>query len=105
MAGLAKLSIEDIAGYCAGESLSDASMEVQLRQLEEQECSELDDDDRSEYGGDSCDEEDDHRIEAMIVEAYNHPSTVAGPSTLPSERDSLLQLDPDFNSKLFSLAC
>ncbi len=42
MAALAKLSIEDIAGYCAGESLSDASMEEQLRQLEEQECSELD---------------------------------------------------------------
>ena len=30
MAGLAKLSVEDIAGYCAGDSLSDASVKTSL---------------------------------------------------------------------------
>ena len=102
MAGLARLSVEDIAGYFAGDSLSDASIEDQLRQLEEQECSELDSE-GSEPGGDSSEDEDDDRIEAMLVGAYSHPST-AGPSTMPSNRDSLLLLDPDFNRKLFSLA-
>ena len=102
MAGLARSSCEDIAGYCAGDSLSDASIEDQLRQLEEQECSELDSE-GSEPGGDSSEDEDDDRIEAMLVGAFSHPST-AGPSTMPSNRDSLLLLDPDFNSKLLSLA-
>ena len=37
-----RLSVEYIAGYCAGDSLSDASIETQLRQLEEQDCFELD---------------------------------------------------------------
>ena len=37
-----RLSFEDIAGYCAGDSLSDASIEAQLRQLEEQEFFKLD---------------------------------------------------------------
>ena len=42
-------------------------------------------------------DEDDVRIEAMLVGAYCHPSK-AGPSTMPSNRDSLLLLDPDLNS-------
>ena len=37
-----RLSVEDIARYCAGDLLSDASIEAQLRQLEEQECMEVD---------------------------------------------------------------
>ena len=90
------MSVEDIAGYCAGDSLSDASIEDQLRQLEEQESFELDSE-GSEPGGDSS-EDDDDRIEAMLVGGYTHPST-AGPSTIPSNRDSLLLLDPDLNSE------
>ena len=95
MAGLARLSVEDIAGYCAGDSLSDASIEDQL--LEEQECFELDSE-RSEPGGDSSEDEDDDRIEAMLVGVYSRPS-IAGPSTTPSNRDSQLLLDPDLNSE------
>ena len=102
MASLARLSVEDIAGYCAGDMLSDASLEDQLRQLEDQECSELDSDDGSDPGGHYSEDEDEERIEAMLAGAYGHSST-AGPSTVPSERNSLLHLDPDLNCKLFSL--
>ena len=70
--------------------------------MEEQECFELDSE-GSEPGGDSSEDEDDDRMEAMLVGAYSHPST-AGPSTMPSNRDSLLLLDPDLDNKLFSLA-
>ena len=45
-----RLSVEDIAGYCAGDSLYDARIEAQLGQLEEQECMELDSEE-SEPGG------------------------------------------------------
>ena len=34
MAGLARLSAQDNAGYCAVDSLSDASIEYQLKKLE-----------------------------------------------------------------------
>ena len=85
MAGLARWSVEDIAAYCAGDSLSDASIEDQLRQLEEQECSELDSE-GSVPGGDSSEDDDDDRIE--VVGAYSYPST-AGPSTMhPTETPS-----------------
>ena len=50
----------------------------------------------SEPGGDSSEDEDDDRIEAMLVGACSHSST-AGPSTMPSNRDSLLLLDPDLH--------
>ena len=96
MAGLARLSVENIAGYCAGGSLSDASIEDQLRPLEEQECFELHSE-GSKPGGVSSEDEDDDSIEAMLVGAYSHPLT-AGPSTMPSNRGSLLLLDPDLNS-------
>ena len=46
----------------------------------------------------TAEDEDDDRIEAMLVRAYSHPST-DGPSTMPSNRDSLLLLDPDLNSE------
>ena len=39
----------------------------------------------------------------MLVGAYSHPSTACS-STMTSNRDSLFLLDPDLNSKLFSLA-
>ena len=42
---------------------------------------------------------DNDRIESLLVEAYNLRS-VAGPSTTPAERYSLLHLDPDMNSDL-----
>ena len=92
MAGLARSSVEDIAGYCAGDSLSDASIKDQLRQLEGQKCFELDSE-GSEPEGDSNEDEDDDRIDTMLVGAYCHPST-AGPSTRLSNRDCLLLLDP-----------
>ena len=38
----------------------------------------------------------------MLVGACSHPPT-CGPSTMPSNRDSLLLLDPDLTSKLYSL--
>ena len=79
-----RLSVEDIAGYCAGDSLSDASIEAQLRQLEEQECFELDSEE-SEPGGDSSEDEDDDRIESILVGTYRHQLT-SGPSTIPSNR-------------------
>ena len=39
----------------------------------------------SEPGGDSSEDEDDDRIESILVGAYSHPLT-AGPSTMPSNR-------------------
>ena len=69
MAGLVRLSVEDFAGYCAGDSLSDASIEDQLRHLEEPECFELDSE-GSKPGRDSSEDEDGDRIEAIFFGAY-----------------------------------
>ena len=50
----------------------------------------------SQAGGDSSENEEDERIEAMLLGAVSHLSTAG------TERNSLLLLDPDLNSELFS---
>ena len=44
MSSIARLSAEDFANYCTGDSCSDGSLENQLRELEVQECIEYDSD-------------------------------------------------------------
>lgn len=96
MAGPPRLTAREVVQYFDGESPSNSSMEDFCRRVEEEE-ERLEVDSEVEPEGDSGSDSD--RVESLLVEAYNLQS-VAGPSTTPAERDSLLHLDPDMNSEL-----
>ena len=69
MAGHSRLTVEDIANFCAGDSLSDASLEEYLKDFEEQSSFEEESDDELTLHSND-DEQEDNRVEAMLVGAY-----------------------------------
>ena len=81
------ISLNDAAAFCMGESLSDSDLEDELRQLDEQYDSEMDMDD---------DNDEAERVENLLCGAYS--SSQPSHTATPAERDSLLNLDPDFQT-------
>ena len=93
MAGPSRLTAQEVLSYLDELPSSQEDFSREIGEKEEK----LEVDSEDEPGDDSGSDND--RIKSLLVEAHNLWS-VAGPSSTPAERYSLLHLDPDMNSDL-----
>ena len=87
MASSSRLTVDNIARYCAGEELSDCELEAELDQIEPES-------DEEGLEARITDDEEEYRVQNLLDVAYSQFSSA---TDTPAERDSLLFLDPDMS--------